>query len=242
MATPPTLSANSASTAGWAGTTTPQSASALSAQSGDYLVVVGATESDTTTLSTPTGGGFVYTLQQSIGPGSSCAVYLWTAPVTSTGSVTVSVGKSAGSGDWAFHASLWRGSDGIGASNSARSTGAPSLGLTTTQDNSAIVAVSADFNAGSGARTWRTINGVTPSSGNGAELVYSFTSGHYTVYVAQWSDAGTAGAQTTGLSLPTGQTYSIAAVEVKGAAAGGATYVRPTLVVPTAAVMRAGSW
>jgi hypothetical protein len=109
VATPPTLSANSASTAGWAGTTTPQSASALSGQSGDYLVVVGATESDTTTLSTPTGGGFVYTLQQSIGPGSSCAVYLWTAPVTSTGSVTVSVTKSAGSGDWAFHASLWRG-------------------------------------------------------------------------------------------------------------------------------------
>jgi hypothetical protein len=219
VATPPTLVSSSASTSGWGSSTSPQSASALSGVSGDYLVVLAATESNATTLNTPTGGGFVYTLQKSIVVASNCAIYLWTAPVTSTGSVTVQLTHTASVGDWGFLAALWRGSDGIGASNSINTTGAPSLSLTTTQDNSAVMVVNGDFNAGSGARTWRTINGITPSAGNGAELAYAFTSGRYTAYVAQWSDAGTAGAVTTGLSAPTGQAYAVAAVEVKGAAA-----------------------
>jgi len=49
------------------------------------------------------------------------------------------------------------------------------------------------------------------------------------VYVAYYPDAGTAGSKTVGLSAPTGQQYSIVAVEIKGTAGAAAASLAPNI-------------
>lgn len=234
--TAPTL-VTSDDTAGWTTTTSPKTTSAIAgAQSGDLLVIVAVGENQAQTLDTPTGGGFVYTLQRSVVATNYTTIYLWTAPVTSTGSVTVSIARTGGTGRWGMHASLWRGSSGVGATAVANTTGAPSLSITTTGANSAILAVNGDWNATSGARTWRTVNSITPAAGSG-ELVYMLDTGRYSASVADWSDAGAPGAQTVGLTAPTGQQYAIAAVEILGS--GGGSTVTGTVATTWAATATA---
>lgn len=235
MATPPTFVAEYE--AAWSTSTHPKTAS-VTVGVGDLLVVVAVGEADGLTVSTPTGGGLTYTLAQSIVVSTYCSAYIWTAPSSSSQSFTLSLDTNAASLKWGFNALRFSGSDGAGASAKTNvASGAPSLSLTTGQDNSAIVAVNGDFNAGDGtSRTWRTINSITPTSGNGLEVTYFRDAAAYTVYAAYWSDAGTAGSKTTGLSAPTGQKYSIIAVEVKGTASGSGATATPAAVVGAAAV------
>lgn len=148
------------------------------------------------------------------------------------GSITPTYTRNGAALHYGFCIAEFSGSDGFGASAKVTSgSGAPSLSLTTTQDNSAIVVFVGDWNAINGSsRTWRTVNGFTPSAANGKELVYAGTAGSdYIVYAAYYPDAGTAGAKTVGLSAPTGQKYSVVALEVKGVAAGGPTTVPVSL-------------
>lgn len=194
--------------------------------SGDYLVILGCTpEAANITLGTPTGGGLTYTLRQSNTTGSNCATYAWTAPSASVQTFNVSITSgSGGFGYWGYTVLRYSGSDGIGASSkTVGATGAPSLAVTTTGANSAVAGLTGDWNAVDGAsRTWRTINSVTPTSGNGGERVYQRDSSAMTCYVASWSDVGAAGSKTTGLSAPSGQKYSMIAVEVLGSSAAAA--------------------
>jgi hypothetical protein len=113
------------------------------------------------------------------------------------------------------------GSDGIGATNVARNTtGFPSVSLTTTQDNSAIVAVVGDWAAVAGARTYTAISG-----SNGVEVVhYDDNATHYGLDIVYWPDVGAAGAKTVAMSAPSGMNWTIEVVEVKGSA-GAVTFV-----------------
>ena len=132
---------------------------------------------------------------------------------------TISVGSGTGGTSWfGFNVLRFAGCEAIGASAKTNvASGAPSLGLTTIGDNSAVVAFVGDWNATDGAsRTWRTINSITPSSGGGDEVTYFRDAIHYAAYAAYWSDVGPVGTVTTGLSAPAGQKYSIIAVEVRG--------------------------
>jgi hypothetical protein len=137
-----------------------------------------------------------------------------------TTSITVSIASSGSTGSWGLSVLQFRNATAVGASAGTNAaSGGPSQAITTTQDNSAIVCVNTDFAAIDGtSRTWRTINSIIPTAGNGMERVYANPTGAYTAYVAYWTDAGTAGAKTAGLSAPVGQTYNIVAVEVKGVA------------------------
>jgi len=137
-----------------------------------------------------------------------------TAPPPSSG-LSLS---STGTGLWGDIALVFSGSPGAGASGSATGTGAPSLSLTTTADNSAVGVIVLDHNAVSGAsRTWRTVNGVTPTAGNGYELDYTLVASEYGVYVAYYPNAGLTGSKVTvGLSAPAGMKYTITAVEIQG--------------------------
>ena len=91
--------------------------------------------------------------------------------------------------------------------------------MTTTGDHSAICLIVLDANAVSGtSRTWLTVNGFTPSAGNGLELGYTLVSGTYGIYIAYWPDAGLAGTKTVGLSAPAGMTYTAVATEILGSA------------------------
>ena len=144
-----------------------------------------------------------------------------TASVPGTYNLSVSSAGTA-TGHWGDIALVFTGTAGTGASSSDTGTGAPSLALTTTGDNSAIAVIVLDANAVSGAsRTWLTLNGYTPTAGNGYELDYTLDSGNYGVYVAYYPDAGPGGsAKTVGLSAPSGMKYTAVAYEILGSPGG----------------------
>lgn len=211
----------------WSATTTPKTVT-VDTNSGDRIIVLSVGESEDRDLGPPSGNSITFTQQQLIDDPSP---YCWTSVWTGTDSVggtgwTLSQSRTGNPGEWGFTVLRFSGSDGFGASAKATvSSGAPSLNITTTQDNSAICVVSGDWNAVDGStRTWRTAN-VTPTAGNGLERVYFRDAAAYTVYVAYYSDVGATGTKTVGLSAPSGQKYGIIAVEVKGTSAGAPVFI-----------------
>jgi hypothetical protein len=231
---PPTLVADYVTS--WGTATSPQTGS-VTVGVGDQLVVVAGSEDAANTISTPTGGGLTYTLRQSVVVASNSTAYGWTAPSASAQTFTLSATKAL-AGFWGWDALRFSGSDGIGASSKTNSTGAPSLSITTTQANSAIVVVVTDWNATDGAsRVWRTVNGIAPTAGNGFERMYFRNTTNYAAYVAYYPDAGAAGAKTVGLSAPTTTPkYSIVAIEVLGSSS-----TPPTSVAGLAALALGGT-
>jgi hypothetical protein len=208
----------------WNTTTSPKTAS-VTVANGDGIVVIGMTSDQGATLGTPTGGGLTYTLQQSVVVAAYCTVYVWTALSSSSQTFDVSITRS---GDdtllWGLSVLRFSSVSAVGASSKTNvSSGAPSLGLTTTGANSVVVTANADWNATDGtSRTWRTVN-VSAS-----ETTYFRDAAAYTVYVAYYTDSGSAGAKTTGLSAPSGQKYAIVSVEIQGGAGG--TTCSPTAI------------
>jgi hypothetical protein len=147
---------------------------------------------------------------------------LWTGAVTgaSTSETKVKVSGTdefSGVNDWGHNTLLFRDSEGIGATGQAHGEGAPLLKLLTTQAHSAIVMAVVDYAAKSGtSRTWRTVNGITPTEANGLEKSYANPTGEYTVYIAYINDSGPVAELSLGLSAPSNMTYSIVAAEVLG--------------------------
>jgi hypothetical protein len=209
---------NSYSTS-WITTTTPKTVS-VTTQAGDIVVVYGGIENGGGgIMGTPTGNNIVFTLQQSIHITVAWAdAYLWTG-IDRVGGTNWTLSNSlVGSLEWGYDCLVFRDSTGIGVSAKTNvNSGAPSLGLTTTMDNSAVVMFNIDWSAQDGAtRTWRTVNGITPSAGNSLERDYARSAAAHTIYGGYYNDAGTAGAKTVGISAPGSQIYSIVAVEVLG--------------------------
>ena len=131
--------------------------------------------------------------------------------------------SAAGGGAWGDIALVFTGATvtGIGASKTATGSGAGQLTLTTAKASSAIAVLVLDWNGTSGAsRTWLTVNGTTPTAGNGFELEYTLLAGNYASYAAYYPDAGSAGPKLVGLSAPTGMVYTVVAVEIQGTPAG----------------------
>lgn len=223
MAAPTFVSENETD---WSTSGTTEVTGSISVNSGDILVALSGSEdwSNSSDNQTITGGSLTWTKQEELATTSNCGAQASTATASSTTSFAVTATKADG-GTWAgLNVLVFRDSDGIGAAESTQATGAPSLSITTTQDNSAIVVIVVDWAAVDGAsRTWRTVNSITPTSGNGLEKTYFRDGAHYGVYAAYYSDAGAAGAKTVGLSAPGSQTYGIIAIEVKGTASGSST-------------------
>lgn len=217
MATPPTRVTSVTPTQGWADSATVTKTSpTFDVVSGDLIVITAFSEDSPNTLSTPTwtGTGTV-TLQQSVVVSSYCTAFLYTIAVTATATGrTISQTRTAGSGQWSFYASVWRNHGGLGNTGKANTSGAPSLALTTSA-NSAVVCGNSDWNASSPTgRTWRTVNGtaMTESSAGGV------AGSTYYAYTGYSLDTGTAGTTTVGMTLPSGQKYSIVAAEILGVA------------------------
>jgi hypothetical protein len=198
--------------AAWNTTTTPQTTSVTTAV-GDTLVAIGLSEAGTNTaLTTPTGGtGLTWTLRQS-DVASFEGAWLWTAPAVTAETFTFSLARGATARQWGFNVLRYTGVSAVGASNKATfNPGTPTVVLTTTQANSAIVLGIADTSAKDGAsRVWLT------SAGSFTEQSYAFSSTIYTAYVGWHPNVGAVGSKTVGLSAPTSQTAGILAVELKG--------------------------
>lgn len=188
----------------------------VTTQAGDRLVVYGGGESEVAVLSGLAGNGITFTLQQSDTTLGFATAYLWTGTDSTGGTNWTLSCNAASSKQWGFTCVVFRHSDGFGASSKAQlAGGAPSLDLTTTQANSAVVVFNADWSAVDGAsRVWRTVNGITPTSGNGLETTYGFGATAWTAYGAYYNNVGAVGTQTVGLSAPATQKYNIVAVEV----------------------------
>jgi hypothetical protein len=219
----------------WNSTTTPKTTASFAVQTGDVLVAIGviADSNGVDDNLTVSGGSLTWTVPTNgrVKVNQYTGVVIYTATATSSTSITVSFASAASPSAWfGGNVLTFRGSGGVGVSAKTNVlSGAPSLSITPGAANSAIVAVSGDWAAADGTtRTWRTVNGITPTSGNGLEVTYFRDAAQYTVYGAYWNDAGAAGAQTVGLSVPSGQKYSIVAVEILGTAA---VAVPPPLVM-----------
>ena len=213
MATPPTFVTEYEVTWTSTGASTAKTIS-VTVDVGDLLVVLGGTEQGGLTLGTPTGGGLTYTSRQAAVPGPTWSTaYIWTAPSASAQTFTLSITNSAQSGEWGYNVLRYSAHGGVGASNNGNVSGAaPSLGLTTTGDNSAIAIFNADWNATDGtSRTWRSVNGAAAT-----EQSYYRNSASYAAYAGRHVDAAAAGAKTVGLSAPTGQKHTTVAVEILG--------------------------
>lgn len=190
--------------------TTPKTTAAFNVLQKDVLVAYAMTDSEATTVNiSNSGAALAWTLQQAVLVTGFSWLGLWTHVVEqSRAAVTVSF-AGVGGGFFGGDVLVVRGSDGVGASSKANGSGAPTLNITTTRANSLVVVPNVDFAVGAGARTWRT--------GAGALTETTFANAtNMTVYGGYHADAGPAGTYAVGLSAPTGQTYSIAAVEVFG--------------------------
>lgn len=215
----------------WNNSTSPKASSAFTPASGDVLVGVALAENSTPQVNL-TGGGLTWTVQQSIAVSNYCFAQAATA-IGTGGSVTGSFAEAATSANyWGADLLQFSGSDGVGASAKTNvASGAPSLDITTTQDNSAIVVIVGDWAEVDGSsRVWRTVNGSGPT-----ELAYAQLAGRYVAYAAYYADAGTAGVKTVGISSPAGMKYSIIAVEVLGSAGSSGQTVSPTGIASTEA-------
>jgi hypothetical protein len=205
----------------------------VTTQAGDVVVVYAANENDTSgTIDTPSGNGVTFTLQGSLVGSNYCEVYVWSGTDTTGGTNwTLTLTRTAGnSQNWGGTASVFRNAaPGLGVSDSqgiAFSNGADLTSITTTAANSAVVVMFADWDANSDvttSRVWQTINGNTPTSGNGMELTYAYVNGAYTVFGAYYPDVAAAGAKSVGLASGSPNAGSgtrhiaFVAIEVQGA-------------------------
>lgn len=193
---------------------------AITGAVGDVFVVAIQIENNNPASMSLSGASLTWTLQQSIAVTSYCKSYLYTSNVltgaVSAQNITATRGAGGGTLRWGVTAMRWSGTSGagIGASNKANaSTGLPSLSLTTTQANSAIVVANGDWNAVSGSsRAWGT------SAGTYTEVAYDFTASVATFYDGYYADAGAVGSKTINMTAPSGQAYALLAVEVLGTA------------------------
>lgn len=198
---------------------------------GDVLVVIGMCPDQVVTMGTPSGGSLTYTLQQEVNVANYTRVAMWTATATAATTFNVTITRGGSDFMWGMTVLRFSGVSAVGASTKTNvASGAPSLALTTTQANSAIVVANSDWVPVDGSsRTWRTPSGSTAIS----ERSYAHDPSNYTVYAGYHSDAGATGSKTVGLTAPSGQKYSIVALELKGVT--GQT-VSPSGIASTAAV------
>jgi hypothetical protein len=196
-------------------TTSPKTAmSAVSINSGDVLIAVAAHEHEVNTaLGVTENGSASMVVAQGLQTANYCETRAWS--YTATGNETLTVTFTKSEAYFGGNVVRFSGSNGVGASNIAQSaSGSPSVSLTTTQANSAIVVIVSDWNAVSGTQTFTNNFSGTPS----ALTDYPGDGVRYGVAIAYFPDAGAAGSKTVGMSAPTGQKWTIIAVEVKGTA------------------------
>lgn len=196
-----------------------QSASAsrtasVTTQVGDCLVCWAETGNQLTTFTAPTGGtSLTWTLATSkTGTTGTSNIYMWTATATTAETFTFTLTATGGtSSQWMCGVPRFTNSAGFGAAASARTTGAPTLNITSTAAGSALVVANADWVPVNGSsRVWRT------NAGALTETYYELGTGsnNFAAYAGYHAKVDPSGTYAVGLSAPTGQTYSIAAVEV----------------------------
>lgn len=202
-------------------TGTTETTGSLSWISGDFVAVLGMTEDDSRTLTTP--GGLTNLTLSAVAStptsaGSSCKGYAWTGTATGTGTGTFQTTKADGTlaGIVAF---VYRGSDGLGATAISAALGStPNQNLVRGSNNSAVVTILGDWNAVADTTVTWTPSGQTQQEAMNDPIRAS-------MFCANWGDQGAAGTTAYGFTAAsysgTGD-FTAIALEIKGTAAAGA--------------------
>lgn len=201
----------------WNNGTSPKTTASIPVIIGDTLVAIEIFPGPTSTGGI-SGGGLNWVLRQEVTTAARCHIYLWTATATSTTSITVSFTGSGGdANNFGGIVYVVRDCGGIGVTGKADAADAASSLTLNCSQNSLVICGIGDFEAGViTGRVWRTINGITPTSGNLLETAATQSAGVYTIYSAYWNNTGLAGNKILGMTTPTAPDYSIVGVELKG--------------------------
>lgn len=192
-------------TADWITGAASRSTPSVSWQAGDVISVIAICE-DTTTLGLPTATGLTFTSQKSNNAPTSCGTQLAAAVAGGSGSSAITVTSSAATKH--FGIAVWVHRNSLGIGNSAEQhTTTPTVSLTPTDVNSAIVYGMGDWSA-VGPLT------MTPTPTTTRQAAVDGTA--YTRYVADLASQSSAGAVSYGLASGSG-TLSIVVLEIKGA-------------------------
>jgi hypothetical protein len=194
----------------WSTTTSPKVTAPFDVVTDDLLVAVSGTTSNTVAMVASDSAGSSWTVQDEVNvAGQSRATIATAALLAGVSGLTVTF-TASGSGQFCGGNALTFRDGEPGAFNHDQTIiGIPSVSLTTTRANSAIVVFIVDESGRDGsARVWLT------AAGPLTELTY-FTDGNWTIYVGYHADAGAIASRTVGLSAPGSQRYSIVALEVK---------------------------
>ena len=200
-------------------------------QTGDIIVVKIVTADSTYTYNTPTGGGWTYTSRVVDATASHCWLQIWTAPVTTGGTAQTVAATVLANPTNVQQASmvveLWRNAQlaATPATCDSRGTGAPSTPITTVAANSVVSWCNGDWAAVSPTGHTYNTTSATPTEDG---LDDQSGVGAYVGYYA-YQTAATAGSQTLGLTAPTGQTWTLAGIEIQDA---GGTAPQPPPVQP----------
>lgn len=181
-------------------------------KAGDVLVAYGGQENGGFGSMTISGGSLTWTKKQEYtGDGGYAGVALWTAVVDADKTMSVTFGSSTNI-LYGGNVLTFRRSSGVGNSSKAQNESLPpTVNITTTKVNSAIVVFNADWDADDGStRAWMA------NAGGFTELSYNYESTVYTIYGGYHTRAGSVGTYAVGLSTPNSQKFAIVAVEIKG--------------------------
>lgn len=190
--------------------------SSFTPTTGDVIVIKAAKEnaSGSAPILGPVSDsqGNTYTLRASYTTFGSAPVWIWTTFASASSSMTVSMQTMNVSGWRSMTVEDWTSAnlDASPATATANGSGSPSASLTTTQNNSAVTWVNADFAAVSpSGRTYDSTSAVPVEDG-------LHDKSGVTAYVAYyaWQSAASAGSQTLGLTSPTGQAWAMVALEI----------------------------
>lgn len=213
MSAPTQISTGLFGAVNWFNAATPKTATPA-VQAGDLIVVLGATEDFTAQLATPTGGtGITWTQHEASSTSNRANAYVWTGQVTTTETPTISIARSAGSGQWNARYYVVRNHGGANDSTLATAnTGTPTLDLVITGVDAMIFAIIADWAALNNTATWTAINGVSGISDDDTG-----NTTNYGVHTHVFSGVGSAATRTVASST-TGYTWTLAAIAVLGVA------------------------
>jgi hypothetical protein len=205
---------------------------------GDVIVVKVITEDSTLLVyNTPTATGTTLTFTNRVLDATANHTWtgLWTAVVGTGGSATtVSATKASGTaGHAVMMVERWTGAQlaATPATQHVTGSGAPSATITTVAGNSVVSWCDGDWSAVAGTAAYRssaTQDGIDQSGAGTAYCAYS-----------AWQTAATAGSQTFGMTAPTGQSWTLAAVEIQST--NGTSHSGPfNLVLPKPSVSLTG--
>ena len=202
----------------------------VTTQAGDFLVVYSMTNSTPNIIAlptTPTGNGITFSvISDNSSSTTANGMIAWTGTDTTGGTnwTLNSTWSSGGTNPWGFTCLVFRnttGTDDILYLESASINSPLYVDLETFNNHSGVIAIISDVAGVSNTHSWLTVDGYTPTLGNGNEHVDMGVNGFHFYHGAYYPDVSTAGIYNFGISY-TGSTTSagMLAIEVKGSLGG----------------------